>query len=374
MTHTSQEQANGQHRARAAVRRPPGVPPTPRHTVADPASLDALLATLPASLDDTALAAAAHRLIEAFPHLPRPGAGNTLARWRFLAGVAGRDLPLVKLVEAHADADAILAELGGPMPAGREPGLLAVWAARSPAGDLRISTRSTRSGSAGSARLDGTKAWCSGAHCVDTALVTCIDADGHDRLAIVAMRQPGVTISARGWDALGMRATRSVEVDFVDAAATLVGPPGAYVQRPGFWHGGAGIAACWYGGAAALATRLRDAAGKRDDPHLHAHLGTADIALTAARALLRETAQAIDAEPRADAMAAALRARGAAEHAADTVLRAAQRGLGAGPLCRDRWFAQMAADLPVFLRQSHAERDLAALGAALATSRPGWRL
>jgi hypothetical protein len=260
------------------------------------------------------------------------------------------------------------------MPDGRDPGLLAVWAARSAGRGLRISA------SAGSAhrdaphRLAGTQAWCSGARTVDTALVTCIDDDGHDRLAAVSMHQPGVTVSARGWEALGMRATQSVEVDFSDAAATLVGPPRAYLDRPGFWHGGAGIAACWYGAAAALAGRLREAAGKRDDPHLRAHLGAADVALCAARALLREAAHAIDAEPLADAMATALRTRAAVEHAANAVLHAALRALGAGPLCRDRWFAQMAADLPVFLRQSHAERDLAALGAALAANHDGWRL
>ncbi|MGN4140324.1 acyl-CoA dehydrogenase, partial [Burkholderia gladioli] len=107
---------------------------------------------------------------------------------------------------------------------------------------------------------------------------------------------------------------------------------------------------------------------------LQAHLGAADVALSAARALLREAAQTIDANPRADAMTLALRTRGAVEHAAEAVLRAALRGLGAGPLCRDRWFARMAADLPVFMRQSHAERDLAALGAALAQAREDWRL
>jgi heme oxygenase len=31
-------------------------------------------------------------------------------------------------------------------------------------------------------------------------------------------------------------------------------------------------------------------------------------------------------------------------------------------MCRDARFARAMADLPVFLRQSHAERDLAALG------------
>ena len=56
------------------------------------------------------------------------------------------------------------------------------------------------------------------------------------------------------------------------------------------------------------------------------------------------------------------------EAAATTVLEHASRALGAGPLCRNAGFARMVADLPVFLRQSHAERDLATLGSELAKS------
>ena len=36
-----------------------------------------------------------------------------------------------------------------------------------------------------------------------------------------------------------------------------MGADGAYLDRPGFWHGGAGIAACWHGGAVALAQFAR---------------------------------------------------------------------------------------------------------------------
>jgi hypothetical protein len=57
-----------------------------------------------------------------------------------------------------------------------------------------------------------------------------------------------------------------------------------------------------------------------------------------------------------------LRTRLLVEQAATTVLTHSGRALGAGPLCRDPSIARCMADLPVFLRQSHAERDLAALG------------
>jgi hypothetical protein len=54
------------------------------------------------------------------------------------------------------------------------------------------------------------------------------------------------------------------------------------------------------------------------------------------------------------------------EQSAEQVMREVGRALGAGPFCKDRHFARLSADLPVFLRQSHAERDLAALGQLVA--------
>ena len=339
------------------------------------ADLEIALADEPMPLDGGALAHAAQRLVSAFPALPLPGAGATLMRWQFLAALAERDLALVKIYEAHADACAILAELSpnaqidGSAPPSPTPAIWAVWAARSPRSEVHFASRD-----GSRITLEGTKAWCSGATFVTRALVTCIDKDGADWLAAVSMDQPGVTTSSRGWEAVGMQATQSVEVDFHNARAMLVGERSGYVSRPGVWHGGAGIAACWYGAAAALATRLRDAAARRDDPHLQAHLGAADVALVAARACLRECARAIDAAPQADAKQLALRARGAVESAVDTTLRACARGLGAGPLCRDRWFARMTADLPVFVRQSHAEGDLTALAATVAASGENWRI
>ncbi|MCP3725590.1 acyl-CoA dehydrogenase [Paraburkholderia sp. CNPSo 3272] len=337
------------------------------------AELHALMASESMPLDAATLAGATARLVAAFPVLPTPGAADTLARWQFLAEVAARDLSLVKIYEAHADARAILAELApatrleAPSLAGQP--VWAVWAARSPGNELSFASRDGRH-----VKLAGTKAWCSGARFVTHALVTCVDTDGSDWLAAVSLDQPGVTVSARGWEAVGMDATQSVEVDFSDARATLVGNAGAYVRRPGFWHGGAGIAACWYGAASALAARLRDAAQRRDNPHLRAHLGAADVALAGARACLRECASTIDAAPLADAMRHALRARCAVESAVDSTLRACARGMGAAPLCRDRWFARMSADLPVFVRQSHAEADLAALAGAVLESGEDWRL
>src|ERR1700677_313571 len=62
--------------------------------------------------------------------LPLPGGGRTRERWAVLAELAGEDLSLARLAEGHADALAILAELGAAGPAaGSRWG---VWAAQPP--------------------------------------------------------------------------------------------------------------------------------------------------------------------------------------------------------------------------------------------------
>ncbi|RLU05155.1 acyl-CoA dehydrogenase, partial [Pseudomonas prosekii] len=185
------------------------------------------------------------------------------------------------------------------------------------------------------------------------------------QLVAVALDQPGVTVTTDGWQAVGMAATGSVEVVFEGAEAQAIGNPGDYLQRPGFWQGGIGIAACWYGAAQSIAERLRRHCAQRPEPHALAHLGAVDSALHAAAEVLRVSALAIDAQPTANAELLARRARAVVENSAEQVIQHVGRALGAGPYCKDRQFAQLIADLPVFLRQSHAERDLAALGQAV---------
>ncbi|RXN85453.1 acyl-CoA dehydrogenase [Achromobacter aloeverae] len=302
-------------------------------------------------------------LIRHIGDLPLPGAGRSLDRWRVLADVAAMDVTAVKLYEGHADAVAILAELD---PAGRHDRMAraqvdgapvwAVWAAQPP--DARVEGAASKEG----VTLTGRKAWCSGAAWVTHALVTYFDEAGDAALAAVHMGAPGVRVTDEGWRAVGMGGTGSVDVCFDRTPAWPVGQAGAYVSRPGFWHGGAGIAACWYGAALPLARALAAAQARRPEPHALAHLGRVDMSLRQVAALLRETAGAIDQDPRGDARTWALRVRAAAEAAASGVLEAAGKALGPAPFCRDAALARRYADLPIFLRQSHAERDLAQLG------------
>jgi len=295
--------------------------------------------------------------------LPLPGGGQTLARWRVLAAVAAHDLSLVKLFEGHTDALAILAELGG-VPAVPPGARWGTWCAEPP--DARVVFEACEGGR--DLRLNGTKAWCSGAASVTHAVVSGWNTEGEPCLAAVAMDQPGVRVTGEGWHAVGMAASASVDVRFDDARAVPVGQPGDYTRRPGFWQGGAGIAACWFGGALGIARRVRESTGPKADAHRLAHLGAMEVALGGAAALLRESAEWIDRHPRDNAQRVAMRVRLAVERAAEELMHHAGRAVGAGPLCRETKFARAMADLPVFLRQSHAERDLAALGQSIITS------
>jgi len=299
--------------------------------------------------------------------LPLPGDGNTLERWRMLADVASHDLGLAKLFEGHTDALAIVSEWNAQasLPAN---GRIGMWAAEPPFAKVSIAEDSLESGGQASGqpvRLDGRKAWCSGAPMLSHALITAWQGE-RQRLVLVGLDQAGVTVSNEGWEAVGMAATASVDVLFDDARGTLIGPPDGYLQRHGFWHGGAGIAACWFGGARRLAESLQAKAARKDDPHLNAHLGAVDVALASAAALLRESAHWIDANPRRDAWLVAERTRARVEQVVEQVIHHCGRGLGAGPYCRDPAFARMVADLPVYVRQSHAEHDLEGIGRHIA--------
>jgi alkylation response protein AidB-like acyl-CoA dehydrogenase len=297
--------------------------------------------------------------------LPLPGSGRTRERWAAFADLAGEDLSLVRLAEGHADAVAILAELGVPrVPAGSRWG---VWAANPPGPSLEAS----RTGSGW--RLHGVKQYCSGARTCTHSLVTAAAEDG---MRMFAVTTDSLAPQLDSWPATGMAGSDTLDIAFDGIPATPVGPPGAYIDRPGFAHGGVGVAACWYGGARAIGRALLSAAMKRDiGGHAQAHLGAVDIALGTARTALDQAADDIDADPddrRKAGWARALRVRALVESVATEVMDRVGRALGAGPLSHDATHGRLVADLTVYLRQHHAERDLAALGVLVAEQGADW--
>jgi hypothetical protein len=64
--------------------------------------------------------------------------------------------------------------------------------------------------------------------------------------------------------------------------------------------------------------------------------------------------------------------RALADAVAGDVLDRTGRALGAGPLCLDGAHSRRVADLTVYIRQHHAERSLAELGAQVAEQGTQW--
>jgi alkylation response protein AidB-like acyl-CoA dehydrogenase len=285
--------------------------------------------------------------------VPFPARGETRRRFAALELLGAFDLSLARLAEGHLDALAILDEARHDAP----EGLLGVWAA-GPIETLRASRTST------GWRLEGVRRWCSGAPDLTYALVRAAT-ESDERLFLVATSAEGFEPIDGSWPAIGMAASATLDVRFAGVVLpedAQVGPPGFYLERPGFWFGGAGVAAVWLGGTQAVARLLIQRAG--DDPHRLAHLGWVTSRLAALHAFLDAVADRIDAADRSpigiERLARMLRAEVA--EAAASVLDRTGRATGAGPLSHDRDHAQRVADLEVYIRQSHAEADLEAIG------------
>jgi alkylation response protein AidB-like acyl-CoA dehydrogenase len=291
--------------------------------------------------------------------LALPGSGRTLERWSVLARVAEVNLTVARVFEAHTDALAILAEAGIEPEPGRTWG---VYAAEAPGGAVHAQVRD------GSATLSGVKPWCSLGGDVDRALVTAHIGDDRG-LYQVDLTQPQVRAQPpERWVARGLRTVVSVPIEFDQAPASSVGEPGWYLRRNGFAWGGIGVAACWYGASVGLAAAVFRSAAKKSGELAALHAGIVDVALHAAHAVLRDAACVIDSGTVDDPELLALRVRTVVAEAAERVLHHAGRALGPAPLGFDADHAARVADLTIYIRQHHGERDLAAIGERVARS------
>ncbi|RXR26403.1 acyl-CoA dehydrogenase [Oerskovia turbata] len=293
---------------------------------------------------------------------PAPGTGRTLDLWELLASTAAADVGVARVLEPHLDALAILAQVPDevklPSIAVDETSTWGVFAAEGPG--ARLEAQESRDGW----RLTGVKPWCSLAATLSHALVTAWTGDGR-RLFAVDLRAPGVRPDDGPWVARGFAEIVSAPVRFDGAAAVPVGGPGWYLDRPGFAWGGIGVAACWWGGAVGLARELYAATARREpDQIMLAHLGAIDIALTSARTTLVEASRDVDGTADAEVAPGVLarRARGAVARAVEETVQRCSHALGPGPMTADEAYARRLADLQLYVRQHHAERDDASLG------------
>jgi len=320
------------------------------------------------------------------PWVPLPMQGDTLTLWESLASLGAVDLTVARVAEPHLDALAILREARRHGQVREED-----WQARSPdwsaarlwqvyaaeGGERLVATETTDGWT-----LTGVKPWCSLADRATHALVTAwVDNDERGLFAVdlahANVSPPDdATDQSTQWAARGLDQVRSTPVAFDRAPAVAICQPQWYLTRPGFSWGGTGVAAIWYGASVGLARTLRAATERRDpDQVALLHLGAVDTALARARAVLVEAALVADdpdTEP-AEAVLVTQRARQVVADTAEEVLTRVGHALGPAPQTGDEDHARRVADLTVYLRQHHAERDLARQGEQVLGDVSGWR-
>ena len=289
-------------------------------------------------------------------HLPLPGAGQTSNRHQALSRWGALDLSFARIAEAHTDALAILAECGH-VP--RSGALYGVWASDAP--PSRVTCERI---DGGEWRIEGIKQFCSGAAFLDAALVTANHAEGV-MLFDLALKNPRMRLQPSAWasPAFADTATTAVQIDgLVVSDDDRLGDAGWYLNRPGFWHGSIGPAACWAGGALSLI----DAAASlnRRDPHARAHVGALQASAWALRAMLEQSGREIDADPldrSATARIRGLKVRHLIERACAEVLDRFGRATGPHLLAYDAHVVRQHQALGLYIRQCHGERDLAGI-------------
>ncbi|MGV8884954.1 MAG: acyl-CoA dehydrogenase family protein [Microbacteriaceae bacterium] len=313
---------------------------------------------LPSSVEDAlALAACA-------AGLPRIGRGRTREVWQLLAAIGAHDLGAVRALEPHLDAMEILEQARADGATDLLPHDEATWGVFAAEGgdDPLVATEQLGDGR-DTWTLSGTKPWCSLASRLDSALVSARTDNGERRLFAVDLSHPGVHIAEGEWNARGLTEIPSGAVRFDAVPARAVGAPDWYLTRDGFSWGAIGVAACWYGGAVGIARTVHAAASTRPNPYLVMHLGAIDTNLAACAVALADAADRVDAGEPTRIVAKRVRALVAA--AVDDVITRSGHALGPAPLALDAAHAKRVADLQLYVRQHHAEKDLASLGQSI---------
>ncbi|STD04205.1 Uncharacterized proteins, LmbE homologs [Dermatophilus congolensis] len=286
---------------------------------------------------------------------------DTLAYFNQLAHIAAIDLTVARTIEPHLDALTILTQ-ANPVDLSRitvdHNSTWGVFAANTPGHGLHA--RPSPHGPT----ISGTKTWCSLANHLTHALVTATNPDNTTSLYAIALTDD-ITIDSHAWAARGLTHITTSTITCTDIPAIPIGPPNWYLERPGFTWGGIAVAAIWYGAARAIAQQLYHHNPHREPDQIAlAAIGHTDIELENARHALEIAATLIDTGHATGKHGTilALRTRSIVAEAAEHTITHVGHATGPAPLTLNKTHARRVADLTVYLRQHHAQRDHATLG------------
>ena len=315
----------------------------------------------------TTLAGEIRRLTADLPTRHDPEDADTaIALLRLLHGVGRRDLPLGRLFEGHVDAGQIVRRYGTPDQLPPDDAILGVWNADLPGEPLRL-----RRDGEGGWRLDGAKAYASGAGILTHALVGA-DGEGGRQLVLVDLAATSPAIDRSWWRTIGMQRSETHVVRWSDApvaSSAPIGAVGAYAREPYLSGGALRFVAVQAGGIAALFDRVRDhlvATDRAADPHQAGRLAELFALADGIAGVVRDTARRWFDEADEVRLPRVAAARAAVLSAGERALTVAQAAVGLPGMFVDHPLSATIADLSVYLRQPAPDAQRMRVGAAAA--------
>lgn len=284
---------------------------------------------------------------------------------------AGRfDLPLGRLFEGHIDALQIINRYGDTNAAAtlhaaaRQGACFGVWNAPLAGEALTLAQD----------RLDGGKAFASGAGLLSHALVSAEvpDSDAKQLLVVDLARTPP-TLDTEWWQVLGMQRSHTHLVRWHDAPLSdhdiRIGQPGDYEREPWLSAGALRFVAVHAGGIAGLFDGVRRhlvTRGRQGDPHQAARLGRLFGLADSAAAVVERTAARLYETDADHHPALVANARSAVLDAGEQALTLAQQCVGLSAFFETDPLCAHMADLMVYLRQPAPDAQRVKTGTAAA--------
>ena len=211
-------------------------------------------------------------------------------RWSALVDellrIGRADIPLARLAEGHIDALRICDQAGAQV---TSEAIYGVWASKSGATGARASSVD------GGYVIDGTIRFASGAGLLDRALVPVVD--DHDQHLLLDLSVCRLSVDTSAWQTSAMTVSRThtVEISGLEiGSSAVVGPPNFYLDRPGFFPGGVGVAAVWTGGLARVCDLVLRWLDARRTPLLEARLGRLRLQLATAASAVSQAGRELD--------------------------------------------------------------------------------
>ena len=197
--------------------------------------------------------------------------------------------------------------------------------------------------------------------------------DDGQQLFGIDLTDPGINLRSPSWAGPGMARSDTRTVAFEDTAALVVAGPNEYLTRAWVLGGRGGC-----GGLLARGHGRGRPSPARPVVHqfyarLLAHLGAVHVAIDESWSVIERAASVFDHDPDLDHAVLARSVRESVERNAMEVIDRVGRALGPGPLADDGRHAAFVADLMVYVRQHHAERDLEQIGRNVAKADNPWR-